>query len=41
MRKLTMLLSLLVGVSLFGTLAVPPLVQAQIASVQMGVDGMI
>jgi hypothetical protein len=41
MRKPTMLLSLLVGVSLFGTLAVPPLVQAQIASVQMGVDGMI
>lgn len=41
MRKLTMLLSLLVTVSFFGTLAVPSLAQAQITSVQMGVDGMI
>jgi len=41
MRKLTMLLSLLVGVSLIATVADPPLVQAQITSVQMGVDGMI
>ncbi len=41
MRKLAILLSLLVGVSLFGMLAVPPLAQAQISSIQMGIDGMI
>lgn len=41
MRKFTILFSLLVGVSLFGTLALPPLAQAQITSVRMGVDGMI
>ncbi|MCZ6550562.1 MAG: hypothetical protein ACE10F_07130 [Candidatus Methylomirabilales bacterium] len=41
MRKLTFLLSLLVAISLFATLADPPLAQAQISSVQMGIDGMI
>ncbi len=41
MRKLAILLSLLVGVSLFGTLAVLPLAQVQMTSVQMGIDGMI
>jgi hypothetical protein len=41
MRNLTILLSLLVGMSLLATIADPPLAQAQITSVQMGVDGMI
>ena len=41
MRKLAILLSLLVGIGLFATLAYPPLAQAQITSVRMGVDGMI
>ncbi|MFQ5882088.1 MAG: hypothetical protein ACE5I9_06400 [Candidatus Methylomirabilales bacterium] len=41
MRKLAILLSLLVGMSLIAMLADPPLAQAQITSVQMGVDGMI
>ena len=41
MRKLAILLSLLVGMSLFATLADPPLAQAQISSIQMGIDGMI
>ncbi len=41
MRKLAVFLSLLVGMSLFATLADPPLTQAQISSVQMGIDGMI
>ena len=41
MRKLAFFLSLLVAISLFAALAVPPLVQAQISPVQMGIDGMI
>ena len=41
MRKLAIFLSLLVGMSLITTLAYPPLAQAQMTSVQMGVDGMI
>ncbi|MFQ5915851.1 MAG: hypothetical protein ACE5JS_21975 [Nitrospinota bacterium] len=41
MRKLAILLSLLVAMSLFATLTDPPLAQAQIKSVQMGIDGMI
>ncbi len=41
MRNLAIFLSLLVWVSLFGMLAVPPLAQAQMTSVQMGIDGMI
>ncbi len=41
MRKLAIFLSLLVGVSLITTLADPPLAQAQMTSVQMGIDGMI
>lgn len=41
MRKLTVFLSLLVGMSLMATIADSPLAQAQISSVQMGVDGMI
>ncbi len=41
MRKLAVFLSLLVGMSLFATLADPTLAQAQITSIQMGVDGMI
>ncbi len=41
MRKLGILLSLLVGMSLITTLADPPLAQAQMTSVQMGIDGMI
>jgi hypothetical protein len=41
MRKLAILLSLLVAISLIATLANPPLAQAQTTSVQMGVDGMI
>ena len=36
MRKLAFFLSLLVAISLFAALAVPPLVQAQISPVQMG-----
>lgn len=41
MRKLSILLSLLVGMSLIATLVNAPLAQAQIGLVQMGVDGMI
>ena len=41
MRKLSSLLSLVVGMSLIATLADPPPAQAQITSVRMGVDGMI
>ncbi|MFQ5684688.1 MAG: hypothetical protein ACE5HC_15640 [Candidatus Binatia bacterium] len=41
MRKLTILLSLLVGMGLTATLVDAPPAQAQIGSVQMGVDGMI
>ncbi len=41
MRKLAVFLSLLVGMSFLATLADPPLAQAQITSIQMGIDGMI
>ena len=41
MRMLSIVLSVLVGIGFIGTLAVPPLAQAQITSVQMGVDGLI
>ena len=41
MRNPSMLLSLLVGISLIATLIDVPLAQAQMSSVQMGVDGMI
>ena len=41
MRKLAILLSVLAGMSLIPTLTDPPPAQAQITSVQMGIDGMI
>ncbi|MFQ5917525.1 MAG: hypothetical protein ACE5I0_06920 [Candidatus Binatia bacterium] len=41
MRRLAILFSLVLGISFINTLAGPPLAQAQIPSVQMGVDGMI
>lgn len=41
MRKPAIVLSLLIGISLIATLAVPSMAQAQITSLQMGVDGMI
>jgi len=40
-RKLAILLSVFAGMSLIPTLTDPTLAQAQITSVQMGIDGMI